>query len=267
MDIILYSILTFEIGYIAILVYMYLWQRRILFKPERDLLHPSQYGFDGVEDVVLMTEDNMQLGCWYIAPPKENGLMMLYLHGNTGHMGDVDRVAKLEIFRKQSMGICAPSYRSYGNSDGRPSEEGLYRDARAAIRYILAQGVAESQIIIYGESLGTGIAVQIACEFPTCKLLVLEAPYTSTADRGSERYPYLPVYLLMKDHFDSLSKIPDITMPTIIFHGMLDETMPVHHGKTMLAAVTARKKGVFYNDVHHIDFDYSKVAQEVVDFI
>lgn len=261
MDVILVStIIISELLYIAICIYMYKVQRTILYQPEHNINLPSYYGFDHIEDHILTAEDNTQLGCWYQAA-KPNQPTILYFHGNAGHMGD--RVEKMHAFLEAGFGICAPSYRGYGKSSGTPSEEGTYMDARAALQFLHIQGVTNANIILYGESLGSGIAVQLAYEQAHFKLLTLEAPYTSTADRGIERYPFLPVYLLMKDQYDSLTKIAHIHTPVLIFHGKKDTTIPISHGKTLYKQANKPKKSVFLDECDHTNFDPHMLVQHI----
>lgn len=265
MKIVILCLLCAELLYICIMLYMYLMQRRILFVPEKDLWHPSHYGLDKTEDIILNTIDDVQIGCWYQPPQDKVMPYIVYFHGNAGHLRD--RVDKLKTFLDYGFGICAPSYRGYGTSEGHPTEEGLYNDARAAVAFLKAKGVPEGKMVLYGESLGSGIATQIATECHEAKALVLEAPYTSTADRGRERYPWLPVYLLMKDWFDSLSKIPKIHLPLLIFHGAEDTTIPQHHGKQLLKAGNTPKKGIFLPKIDHTNFDPAKLSQTILKFL
>jgi pimeloyl-ACP methyl ester carboxylesterase len=113
------------------------------------------------------------------------------------------------------------SYRGYGGNPGQPSEEGLYNDARAAIEFLAAEGIRPENVIYYGESLGSGVAVQLALE-TTPAAIILEAPYTDITAVGQRRYPFLPVRLLMRDRFDNLSKIAAVRAPVMVIHGEQD---------------------------------------------
>lgn len=253
MTYIIILLLSAQLLYILILWLMYKQQRRIMYLPEADVARPKEYGLTEIEDDIIVTKDGVSLGCWFKPPRTKSKPLIVYYHGNAGHLGH--RVEKLAAFIKEGYGICAPSYRSYGKSDGVPSEQGLYHDARAAMELVAKKGYKEKNIILYGESLGSGIAVQMALEYPNVKHLILEAPYTSTADRGIERYPWLPIYLLMKDQFDSLSKISRITCPLLVIHGEDDDIIPIHHGRTLLAAAKKPKKGIFLKNTDHTNFD------------
>jgi pimeloyl-ACP methyl ester carboxylesterase len=257
-------ILFAEFSYVLGMLYMYIAQRKFLYKPERNLDPPSYYGFNKMEDFVLESSDGVQCGVWFQKPLKPEKPIILYFHGNAGHIGD--RVEKIVMFLRKGYGICAPSYRGFGTSGGAPSEVGIYRDAEAAYAFLLGKGFAPEQILIYGESLGSGVAVELASRYKNIRGLALEAPYTAVVDRGSEMYPYLPVYLLMHDYFDSISKIPNIRVPLLIFHGKRDETMPCWHGERLLAAANNPKKGVFFDKVDHTSFDPMVLVEEMEGF-
>lgn len=254
------TIIACEILYSLIMLYMYVMQRNILFQPEADLLRPKDYELNNVEDDIIIASDGIQLGCWY-APPKKEHPIILYFHGNAGHIGH--RIEKIHAFLEYNFGICAPSYRGYGKSGGKPSEKGTYRDAEAAINLLYEKGFKDKDIILYGESLGSGIAVEMAKRHPDATMLVLEAPYTSTADRGIERYPFLPVYLLMKDQYDSLSKIPLSKAPVLLFHGEQDETIPIHHGKALYNSANNPKKAVFFPECDHVNFNPKTLTKHI----
>lgn len=244
------------------MLYMYLFQRRLIYYPERDLQAPEHYGFKQAEIIEIRTEDNHTLHGWY-SPAKPGMPTIVYFHGNRGHLGNCGRPEKLNAFAEAGYGVITPSWRGYGTSSGKPDEQGLMTDADAAMKYALRKGLREKDIIIYGESLGSGMAVRMATVYPA-RLLVLEAPYTSVQDRGVEKYPWLPVRKLLIDKFDSLSIIPHIKPPVLIMHGELDSVIPPHHGQSLFnAAPAAYKKLQRLADVHHSDFKPAKIIAEM----
>ncbi|MCD6035629.1 MAG: hypothetical protein K0R63_1370 [Rickettsiales bacterium] len=254
-----------ELLYICVMAYMYVMQRSFIFKPEGELLPPDQYGLSGITDHILEAKDGIRFGTWFRKATDSSAPIIVYFHGNTGHIGD--RFEKLAVFLEAGYGLCAPSYRGFGKSGGTPSESGLYADARATMEFLKSEGYSEKDLLLYGESLGSGVAVQMALEYPGTRALVLEAAYTAICDRASETYPFLPVYLLMKDAFDSLSKLPRITTPLLLFHGERDTVMPHHHGKRLLAAANAPKEGVFFPEVDHTKFDPKVLISHITRFI
>ncbi len=251
------------IGYAGINAYLYFCQRSILYLPVKEMAEPKNYGLYDTQEIHLTTKDGVKIIAWY-KKPKHNEPIMVYFQGNKGNLGD--RVEKLNEYINTGMGMLAVSWRGYGGSEGSPSEEGLYNDARAAIDYLTTSGVPLKDIFLYGESLGTGIAVQMATEYDT-KALVLEAPYTSISTKGAELYPYIPVKLLLKDHFDSIDKIGKVKVPVMIFHGYLDQVMPIIHGRKMLQAANEPKQMRIFDHVGHTDFDFKEIARLTHDFV
>lgn len=244
------------------MLYMYLFQRRLIYYPERDLQHPEYYGFKGPEIIEITTEDGHTLHGWY-TPAQPGRPTIVYFHGNRGHLGNCGRPEKLKAFVEAGFGVITPSWRGYGTSSGKPDEIGLMTDADAAMKFAMRKGLKEKDIIIYGESLGSGMAVRMGTLYPA-RLLVLEAPYTSVQDRGVEKYPWLPVRLLLIDKFDSLSIIPHIKPPVLIMHGELDAVIPPIHGQKLFdAAPASSKKLQRLAGVHHSDFDPKKIIEEM----
>ena len=249
--------------YASICLALFMLQRKILYKPAREQLAPHHYGLNELEQVDLMAKDGTNIKAWYKPAPKGR-LTMLYFHGNAGNLAD--RSEKLEALQKRGIGIMALSYRGYGNSEGSPTEQGIYQDARAAIEYLQQEkNISNDQLFIYGESLGSGVAVQMATE-QHFRALVLEAPYTSITNTGYERYPLFPIKFLLKDHFDSIGKIPNVHTPLMIFHGYLDMVMPIHHGRQLLQAANEPKEARFFDHVGHTNFDLDEITKIAVEF-
>jgi len=249
--------------YLGINGYLYWFQRQILYLPAHSLAEPRHYNMQNTEEIHIETSDGLSLKSWF-KPADQSGYYLLYLHGNAGNLGD--RVEKLEDLASTGWGLLAVSYRGYGGNPGSPSEEGLYNDARAAINFLLERGVTMDHIVIYGESLGSGVAIQMATEHPF-KALILEAPYTSIINRAKELYPYIPIQWLIKDRFESFKKISSVTVPVLIFHGYRDDVMPIHHGRRMLMAANDPKEAHFFDPVGHTDFDMPLLASLMKKFV
>ena len=249
--------------YTLILLGMYLLQRNLMYLPSTDIGAPLKYGLTLTQEIELPTADNNATTGWYL-PGQAGFPTIIYFHGNAGNLAV--RAAKYKAFNDAGYAVIAPSYRGYGNSAGSPTEDGLYEDARAAMLYAKAKlGIAPERIILYGESLGSGVAVQMATEHKVGGI-VLEAPYTSVTDRSQEIYPYLPVRLLIKDRYESLQKITSVTSPLLIVHGKLDTVIPYSHGKALLEAANQPKRGVFYDHVGHSDFDSEELVHQLASF-
>lgn len=248
--------------YGGMLGYLYVQQRQLIYHPGRDIAPPTAYGLSGFTEY-FTGADGAKLQLW-VHPAQEGFPTIVYFHGNASHLGN--RSDKLAALAARGFGIVGLSYRGYGKSDGTPSEAGLFEDARATLAFAQQElGVPLSRIALYGESLGSGVAVRMASEHDVA-MLVLEAPYTSVASRAAEMYPYVPVKLLLKDHFDSLSHIAQVRCPLLIFHGELDDTIPVAHGRTLLGAAPEPKQGFFFPQVGHNDFDNALISEHVLAF-
>lgn len=259
----IYFLLTFVCAYGLLIASMYVFQRQLMYLPDTVIDTPERYGLEGFRDLRTKTADGMSVQLWY-RPAATGRPTIIYFHGNAAHLGN--RAGKFAAFAAEGFGVLALSYRGYGKSEGSPSEAGLYDDARAAISFATKDlRLPLSRIMLFGESLGSGVAVHMATEYPV-GALILEAPYTSVVNRAAEIYFFAPVRWLIKDHYDSISKITKIKIPVLLFHGELDTTIPPAHGRALLGAVTAPKKAYFFPHIGHTDFDSGLISVHVLDF-
>lgn len=250
--------------YAAICAMMFVAQRRFLYAPDPSRPDPAAAGVSDMRAERLCTADGLELLAWYRPPDSEKMPVVVYFHGNAGHIGD--RGYKMRPLLDAGVGVLMLSYRGYGGNAGSPSEEGLYNDGRAAIAFLAARGIGLDRLVIYGESMGSGVAVQIATETPPAAL-ILEAPFTSLTKVAFEKVPYIPVPLLIRDRFDSLSKIGCIQAPLLVIHGERDKTVRVGHGRALLAAANEPKQGMFLADAGHTDLYAYGVAERMADFV
>lgn len=258
-----YFLATVVVLYIGLLSFMAVSQRKFLYYPDNQIGTPEQYGLVGFNESFVNTSDGCTLQGWY-KTAKPGMPTIIYFHGNASHMGN--RAGIYSALAGKGFGVFSICYRGYGRSIGKPTEQGLYIDGRTAINFLtMNEKIPLSSIIIYGESLGTGVAVQMAKEHGVGGL-VLQAPYTSVSGRAAEIYFFLPVKMVMVDHFDSLAKIADIKSPLLILHGQLDLTIPITHGKTLFKAAKEPKEAVFFEDIGHNNFDSSAIALHVLEF-
>jgi fermentation-respiration switch protein FrsA (DUF1100 family) len=241
----LYAIL----GYGALVALLYLTQRAIQYFPERFRTAPAAAGLPQAQEVVLETSDGERVIAWHV-PPRENKPVVLYFHGNGGSLrGRVDRFRDLTA---DGTGLVALSYRGYGGSSGAPTEAGLVSDALAAYTFTTARYPAE-RIVLWGESLGSGVAVALAAQMPV-GYLILQSPFTSAADVGAQTYWFVPVRLLMKDQFRSDLRIGKVAAPVLILHGDRDGIVPIALAERLYGLINAPKRfvrlaGVGHNDV------------------
>ena len=166
-------------------------------------------------------------------------------------------------FLAAGFGVLLLEYRGYGGNPGKPTELGLYEDARAAMHFLQQQGIPDNNIVLYGESLGTGVATKLATEFPICAL-VLQSPYTSLSALARCHYG-LPIPL--RDKFDSLSRIQKIHVPILMLHGKLDVVVPYSQGLTLFNFANQPKKWIEFPTKGHHDLWDTHFADEVSHFI
>jgi uncharacterized protein len=230
------------VGFVALL---YVTQRSLIYLPDRQMIGE----FTAFERVSVRSADGIDLVSLFVPPQGTRPVVVLF-HGNAGHVGD--RTDKARSLTSRGYGVMLVGYRGYGGNLGSPTEDGLYADARAALDWLAGRGLAEGRLVFYGESLGSGVAVQMARERKAAAL-VLEAPFTSLGDGAASHYPYVPARLLVKDKFENIAKIGQINAPLLIVHGERDDVLPVRMGRALLAKAAEPKRGVFLPDAGHND--------------
>lgn len=244
-------LIVFATGYVALVALMYVAQRALMYFPERFATSPDDAGLANAEAVTLDTPDGARVIVWHVAPRGDRPVW-LYFHGNGGSLRyRVDRFRELTA---PGDGLVALSYRGYGGSTGRPSEPGLIDDARAAYDFAIKRYPAD-RIVLWGESLGSGVAIALAAERKVARI-VLEAPFLSAVDVAAGVYPYLPVRWLMKDQFRSDLRIANVTAPVLILHGDRDAVVPIASGQLLYKLITAPKRFVRVAGAGHEDLGY-----------
>ncbi len=231
--------------YLAILALLYTQQRRLLFPASSVRTEAAQTGISGLQDVTIATPDGVELVAWW-KPPEPGRALILYFHGNGGSLGN--RRERVRLLTSEGRGMLIVSYRGYSGSTGSPSEEGLRIDARAARDWL--GSYQPERIVLYGESLGTGVAVRLATERPVGGV-ILDAPYTSTADVARGIYWFLPVALLMHDQFRSVDWIGDLRVPLLVMHGEEDSVIPIALSELLFKAANEPKRYLRLPGVGH----------------
>ena len=255
-------LITLLVGYGAIVTLAYFAQRSLMYFPDRTRTPPAEAGLPQAEEIELTTGDGERVIAWHV-PPRGDKPVVLYFQGNGGALNlRAQRFARLT---SDGTGLIALSYRGYGGSTGRPSEAGLLRDAEATYAFATARYQAE-RLVLYGESLGSGVAVALAAEHKVGKV-ILEAPYTSAVEIGTAAYPFLPVRLLMHDQFRSDERIGKLTAPVLVLHGARDSVIPIAYGERLYALISAPKKFVRFPEGHHSDLDSHGAQIAVRDFL
>lgn len=251
---------VFRIVRIAVLVYLglvaalFVFQKHFIFHPRSAVDHtPARAGLD-YEPVTIPTADGERLDAWWIPVDKPRAVI-LFSHGNAGNMADRTRYAP--FFHRHDFSCLFYDYRGYGNSTGSCSETGTYADIEACWRYLTeTRDIPAGDIIIYGKSLGGGVATYLA-ERVTARGLVLDSTFTSIGDLATDIYKIIPGRLLAIISYDTIRRMPHIDMPVLVIHSTDDEIVPFSHGRALYGAATADKRFLEVTGGHNASFAYN----------
>jgi fermentation-respiration switch protein FrsA (DUF1100 family) len=235
--------------YCAIGLVAYLGQRKLMYFPDRERTLPADVDLSGVAERVIDTPDRARVIAWY-GKARPGQPTLLYFHGNGGSLAI--RASRIARFMNEGWGVYIMTYRGYGGSTGSPSEAANVADARLAYAALVKEGVPPRSVVVYGESLGSGIAVRIAAEHPVLGL-ILDAPYTSIVDVAAQAYPFLPVRLFLIDRYETTRYIAGIKAPLLILHGERDGVVPVTMGRELARLAPEPKRLVVFPNGHHSD--------------
>ena len=245
-------LLVFVLIYLFILTSTYIFQRKLLYQPGENNYSGDQLLVD-IEEIKILAEDNIELLSWFHKKDLKKYKTILFFHGNAGNLEN--RIHKINHFKDMKINFLIVSWRGFSGNKGQPTEKGLYKDGKSAVKWLKMKGVEEKDIVIYGESLGTGIAIEIA-QNKNFAGIILESPFTSMVDAGKTQYPYLPVKFLLKDKYESDKKIKKVKSPILIMHGKIDQIVPFYMGKKMYEIANEPKFFYFskYDD-HMMEFN------------
>lgn len=250
--------------YLLILAYLWISQRSIVFHPGSE---PPALAGSAVEtlmqDVSVQSGDGLALHGWY-APARAGMPTILYFHGNAGTLAG--RAERVLPYLQRGYGVLLAGYRGYGGNPGAPTELGLYDDGRAHFDWLAAQGVPGDRVVLYGESLGAGVAVQLATE-RRVKALVLEAPFASIALSAKQRFPLFAFEWLIRDKFANLDKIDKVQAPLFIVHGGADRVTPIAFGRMLFDRAREPKAALWPEDAGHNDLIQYGMIQAVMGFL
>jgi fermentation-respiration switch protein FrsA (DUF1100 family) len=250
-------------GYAALCAFMYFAQRGLMYFPDRMRTAPADAGLPEAKEEKLATADGETIVVWHIPPRGETRPVIVYFHGNGGALNL--RARRFAALAAEGLGVIGVSYRGYGGSSGQPSEEGLIADGVAAYEFV-AKLYSPARVALWGESLGSAIAIAVASEAPVAKL-ILESPFTSAADVGASVYFFLPVRLLMKDQFRSDLRIANVKAPVLILHGERDSVVPIAFGERLFAMIAGEKKFARFPGGEHYDLDRHGGLKAAIDFL
>jgi fermentation-respiration switch protein FrsA (DUF1100 family) len=250
-------------GYLLVAVAAFVAQRKLMYFPDSTRVAPASLGLAGVDERVLLAPDGARLIAWFAraAPGRPT---ILYFHGNAGNLAN--RSERIRKYLSRGLGVFMMSYRGYSGSTGRPTERNNVADAKRAYEALIKEGVPPESIILYGESLGSGVAVQLAAVQPVAGL-VLDAPYTSIVDVAAGAYPWLPVRPFLLDRYDTLRHLPAVEAPVLVVHGEADEVIPVAMGRAVYAAAKGPKEIVTFPGAGHSDHHLYGSGEEIFRWI
>ena len=236
------------LAYIIIVLFTYLYQRKLLYHPSENNYTGDEIQFD-YKEVFIEVDKDVKIKSWFLEKDLKKNKTILYFHGNAGDL--TNRVHKLNELNKLDVNILIISWRGFSGNQGKPTEKNLYNDARKSVEWLNETGVTNKNIILYGESLGTGVATELG-QNNSFLGIVLESPFTSIADAAKIYYPYLPVNLLLKDRYDTIKKIKNIKIPVLIMHGKKDNIVPFFMGEKLYQMANEPKYKYFSEEDDHM---------------
>ena len=259
------SIFIYVIGiYLFVILIMFFFQRSLLYLPTKEKLDPISYSYTGLKKVNLITSDDLVLSSLFKGPSDKKQNTLVVFHGNAGHIGH--RIDKFRPYLEEGYGLLLVEYRGYGENSGKPTEDGFYKDGRAALEFLSKQKISKHQTILYGESLGCGIAVKLSTE-DKYHSTILEAPYTSIADVASHHYWYLPAKWLVLDRFEIIDIINKVKSPLLIIHGNKDNVININLAKKVFNSAPEPKEALFISNADHNNLYEFDIFEKIKNFI
>ena len=256
--------ISFLTVYFAFNAFVYAKQRDMMYIPSVERVAPAEVGLDAVEEVALTTPSNIELTSWFARPQAERPTV-LFFHGNAGAVNH--RAYRFQELMAQGYGVFILGYPGYGGNAGEPSEPGFHEAAQLAYDYLQTSGVDSQDIVIYGESIGSGVAVQLAARVDA-RALVLEAPMSSATDVARVHYPLLVASFFLRDSFRSVEHIGRIDMPLLVIHGEKDAIIPLQLGEKLVEHAVEPKKLVVIEGAGHNNLSQyatSSIAREFIE--
>jgi len=242
---------------------LYVFQRQLLYFPDVARPKLGDLAALGVQEVKLRTVDELLLLSWYL-PPSDGRPVVAYFHGNGGHIGY--RAERVRWLARAGYGVLMAEYRGYGGNPGAPTESGLLADGVAALDFLGGAGIMPNRLVLYGESLGSAVAVPLAAQRKVAAL-ILEAPFTSVAEVAQYHYSFIPASMLVRDRFDSRASIGRVNAPILVLHGEQDRIVPPRFGRALFAAAPDPKELWLAREGGHEDLVRYGAFEAVLDFL
>lgn len=252
-------------AYAALIALIFLFQKHLIYFPSKQ--KPNIAKASWAKEMHVLTKDKLVLHGWWSPPKDVSQPVIVYFHGNA--LNIENREPRGAFYHQKGVGLLFAEYRGFGGNEGIPSEAGLYDDARAYMDWILNdQKIPLSNIVIYGESLGTGVAVQMATEYRGVKAVVLETPFMSVLSMAQYRFPFIPsMDRLLRDHYRNDLKINDFDAPLLIGVAGKDLTVPNKFAEKLFEIRTKEKQIVRYVNAGHTELYVHGFGQDVLNFL
>ena len=249
--------------YIIIGLFLFVFQRKILFNISGKPNKPDNYELKDIKELKIQTYDGLNLLAWY-SNPKLNMPLLVYFHGNSFDIGE--RAYRIKRYINNGWGVLLLAWRGYSGNLGKPTEKNLYIDGESTINWIIQNlNFNYEDLIVYGESLGCAVAIELGTRYKF-KSIILEAPFTSVSDIAQKRYKIYPVKYFILDKFDNYSKINKILSPLLIISGKKDEVVPHSHSDKLFLKANNPKKNLFIDEAMHNNLYDFNIDKEVIEF-
>lgn len=255
-------ILFLIFSYVTLLGVAYVFQRKLLYFPLK--LRPSLEGLNGIyTEVHTQTKDQLSLTHWYA---KRGQPYVVVFHGNGGNIEG--RGYRFQFLVDHGYSVLLASYRGYGGNAGQPTEKDLISDSALVLEWLLKEeGISSKEIVLFGESLGSGVAIALATQY-SVKALIFDGAFSSASEVGQSAYPFFLVRWLMKDTWDSESRIPKVKSPLLFIHSKKDSIVPFHFGHKLFQAANEPKKHIWLEDSgHNENIEKESVRKSIIDFL
>jgi fermentation-respiration switch protein FrsA (DUF1100 family) len=264
---VLNMIFSFLFVYATLLLFLFFNQRGFIYYPGKELMTLAEAGVPEMQVITVLPEGMTEsIQGWYGRPSDPSKPVLLYFHGNGGGI-DI-RTGRIKPLLEQGYGVLLAEYRGYGGNPGKPTEKGLYADAEAYFKWLTTQElINEDRIVVYGESLGTGVATYLASKHWNIRGVILDAPFTALTDVAQASMWIVPMKFLMLDRYSSIKRIQSVNSPLLIMHGARDRVVPVRLGKKLFAAANEPKEFKLFPTGGHSDLYEFGAGEAVVEFL
>lgn len=264
---VLNMIFSFLFVYATLLLFLFFNQRGFIYYPGKELMTLAEAGVPEMQVITVLPEGMTEsIQGWYGRPSDPSKPVLLYFHGNGGGI-DI-RTGRIKPLLEQGYGVLLAEYRGYGGNPGKPTEKGLYADAEAYFKWLTTQElINEDRIVVYGESLGTGVATYLASKHWNIRGVILDAPFTALTDVAQASMWIVPMKFLMLDRYSSIKRIQSVNSPLLVLHGARDRVVPVRLGKKLFAAANEPKEFKLFPTGGHSDLYEFGAGEAVVEFL